>query len=297
MLMRFSLLLAVLGLLVAASAQAQDATDTDSIGVWDTGLAGKLTATQTGFQNWNQGGVNSFAFGIGVDGSAAHTSGRWTQEHGLRLSFGMIRQDIEGADDLRKSEDLILFKSSLVYEGEGFFAQFQPTIAQEARSQFASGFNYNKNPFPDSTGTPVKVSEFLAPGTFQQAVGLTYEPAAWVSTRLGVEAKETVVLVDEFRQLYGVDPDQAVLLEVGLGLVTEVNKQLAENITYQSSLGVFAAFNKPESPDVLWENFIVMKVNDWMSVNFEFVTLYDRDQSNAVQLREVLAVGISFVLI
>jgi hypothetical protein len=40
-----------------------------------------------------------------------------------------------------------------------------------------------------------------------------------------------------------------------------------------------------------------MKVNDWLNVSFEAVTLYDQDISKEVQLKEVLSLGVSLILL
>ena len=103
----------------------------------------------------------------------------------MRLAYGMVKQDTL---DLRKSEDIIRLAATLQYLGEGFFSRFTPTVSASFRSQFAPGYNYQKNPFGDGRATPVKVSDFMNPGTFQQSLGLTYTPTAWFKQRIGVGA-------------------------------------------------------------------------------------------------------------
>ncbi|MEM9666617.1 MAG: DUF3078 domain-containing protein [Bacteroidota bacterium] len=288
------LLLLLVFLLVPSAAHAQEEAAPDTVVTgWQTGASGKFSATQAGFRNWTQGGVNSLALGIGLDGGARRVDGRWTQEHTLRLAFGLVQQDVEGDDEVRKTDDLIRFRSNLQYTGGNFFAVFKPTIAQEARTQFAYGFNFDAE-------DPVRVSQFLSPAFFSQTVGLTYDPAAWITTRLGIEAKETLVLEESFRSRFfgaGVDTSSAVRFEVGLGLITDVERELFPNVLYTSSLGLFAAINTAEQPDIIWENLIAMKVNDWLSVNFEYTALYDEDQTTELQMRQVLAVGVSFILL
>jgi hypothetical protein len=65
----------------------------------------------------------------------------------------------------------------------------------------------------------------------------------------------------------------------------------------KSSLGIFGAFTDIGSPDVNWSNLVTMKVNSWLNVNFELITLYDRDVTSDVQVREVLSVGVLLVII
>lgn len=293
--MKRTLLALTLGccLLLALPATAQDATP-DTTRAWKTDLVGKLSASQAGYQNWQEGGLNTLAFTVGASGTANRTTGRWQQTYDGRLAFGLIKQDTL---DFRKADDIIRLGAALKYIGDGFFRTFKPTVAITARTQFASGFNFDENPFEGETELPAKVSELLSPGTFTQSLGLTYEPVEWFRQRFGVSAKETMVLEEKLRPLYGVDPDDPVRYELGLESISELDKEIIDNVRWQSKLGLFAAFNQADVPDLLWENLVIMSVNKYLSVNFEFVSLYDRDISDAVQLKEVLSLGVSVTLL
>ncbi|HMB93569.1 MAG TPA: DUF3078 domain-containing protein [Rhodothermales bacterium] len=282
--------------LITPRLYAQEATPDSLLGIWRTEAMGQLAATQAGFQNWQGGGINTLAFSTGVKGKAKRGTERLEQVYQARFAFGLVKQDTL---DFRKAEDLILLAATFQYKGDGFFKQFRPTVAADLRTQFAEGFNYDENPFEgeDAEDVPVQVSAFFAPATLTQSLGLTYQPADWITQRVGLGAKETIVRIERFRPLYGVDPDQTVRLEAGLEAFTEVDKEVFENVTYQSKLGLFAAFNQVDQPDALWENLITMKVNDWLNVSFEAVTLYDRDISKDVQIKEVLSLGVSFILL
>lgn len=268
--------------LVALPAQAQDAAPDTS--AWIRSLAGRLSMTQAGFQNWADGGVNSLALSSGVDGKAERTSGVWTQKYELRAGIGVVRQDTLPA---RKAEDLIVAKASYRYAGDGFSGWFNPVFALSARSQFTAGFDYK------AAGEP-KVSDFMAPGTFIETIGMTAKPSKWSQMRLGLSSKQTVVAIERLRELYSMKPDESVRVELGLEFVTDIDANLAERIHYTSSLGIFSAFNKPDAPDLIWENLLEMKVNSWLSTNFEWAMLMDKDRSDKLQMREVLSVGIVY---
>ena len=283
----------VLAAACAPSLMAQDAP-ADSAAAWTTEATGQLSFAQAGFRNWQEGGVNTLAFSTGLNGKAGRTSNRWQQTHEMRLAFGFVKQDTL---DFRKAEDLIQFLSAIQYQGEDFFQRFNPTFAASLRTQFAEGFNYDEDPFGQGRALPVKVSAFFAPATLTQSVGLTYQPLDWLKQRVGFATKETVVTIKRFRVLYGVDPDETVRFEAGLESFTEVDKEVFENVLYKAKLSLFASFNQPDKPDALWENLITMKVNEWLNVSFEFVTLYDVDITSAAQLKEVLSVGVSFILL
>ena len=260
---------------------------------WETDATGKLSLTQAGFYNWQEGGVSSLALSAGVNGNAERTRGRWHLRNSIRLGYGIVKQD---SIALRKAEDLIHVRSAVSHQGNGFFARFQPTLGFDFRSQFAPGFEYDRQQ-ADSTGAALRVSGFLAPATLTETVGVTYRPAAYVELRVGLAAKETLVTMTSLRERYGVDRSKPARLEAGLAGLFVFSKEIANNVRLQSSLSVFASFNQVDKPDMLSETLITMKVNKWLHVDFEYVALLDQDVAHALQMKEVFSLGISFILL
>lgn len=255
----------VLGMLLAGlPAKAQDDVSADSLRVWDVTLSSKLSASQAAYSNWTEGGINTLAFTAGVNGKAHRRTRRWEQTYDLRLALGFIRQD-----SLRKADDLIRLGAALQYEGEGFFATFNPTVAADARTQFAAGFNYDEVPSElqgegaSNPNLPVKVSAFMSPGTFTQTVGLTYDPRPWFTQRVGLSTKETVVTIERLRPIYGLRRSDPARFEAGLATTTEVDREVFENVRLKSTLGLFSALDgSGATPDVTFENVVAMQVNE-----------------------------------
>jgi hypothetical protein len=222
----------------------------------------------------------------------------------MRLTLGFIDQENRR---IRKSEDLIRLQADLQYQGDGFFRRFSPTLAGDLRTQFATGFDYDSNPFEGNVPEgdprlnqepPVQTSAFFAPGTITESLGLTYEPIDQFSVRLGVASKQTIVREPDFRVLYGVDEDNLARVEVGGQLSSSVNQRLSENIRYQSQLDVFFAISQLENPpDAIWQNVVNLEVNDWLSTDLEFVAMYNEDTIRAIQLKEVISVGVSLSIL
>ncbi len=278
--------------LISGNVLAQEA-DTAQV-VWKKSLGTRFSATQASFSNWAEGGLNALALSGALSGTFERISPAWRQLYDVRLTLGVVKQDTL---EVRKAEDLIRLAVSLQYRGDGFFSLFNPTMSADLRTQFAPGYNYTKNPFGDGRKPPVKVSDLLSPAILNQALGLTYQPDGWFRQRLGVGAKETIVLIERLRTLYGLEPAQAVRFEVGVESRTELDRELFENVRLKSRLGLFAAFNKPDLPDMLWENLLEMQVNRWLGTSLEVVALYDRDVSSEVQLKEVFSLGITIRLL
>ncbi len=280
----------LLALLLAMAApsliQAQEES-AEPTGPWTINLDGLLTGTRSNFSNWQGGGVNSLGYSAGLKGEAIRQTEAWKHTHNLRMEFGQMKQE---ELETRKSIDIIQYGYVLQSLGS---SAFTPTAALEFRTQFAPGFNYKKNPFDDGRDPPVEVSDFMAPAYFTQSLGFSYDPEKWYKTRLGIGGKETFVTTVELGQLYGLDPGKKARFELGIESITEIRVEIAENITLESRLGLFAAFNKPEMPDARWENFLTMKVNSWLNFNAEITALYDEDVSTRMQYRQLTAIGIS----
>lgn len=285
---RFGLAVLVLLMCAAVPGWAQEAPP-DTLEAWQYDLRGKFNASQAAYNNWQEGGLNSLQLSTTLDGAARKEGEHWIQTHKTRLAYGLLQQDTL---DVRKSEDLIRMESTLRYQGNHFFRVFNPTLAAGLRTQFAEGFNYDSDPLDRGQDPPVKTSDFFSPATFTESIGLTYEADSWFSQRLSFASKQTIVLIDRLRPLYGVDPDGPVRLEAGAESVTTFDRNIFENVRLQSSLNLFLAFNQPGQPDMIWENLITMQVNSWMNVDLEFVAVYNEDISSAVQIKEVLSVGV-----
>ena len=149
-------------------------------GTWVYSADTRLNISQAAYRNWEEGsGNNSLALSAGGDAQAMKRGDHWIQAHELRLSFGLINQEDR---ELRKADDQIRWNSSLRYEGDDFFQLFNPTMAINLRTQFASGFDYGSNPYEGEVEEgdprldrepPVETSQFFAPAFITESLGLT----------------------------------------------------------------------------------------------------------------------------
>lgn len=299
-------LVVFLGTLSPQPVRAQSDTSPvpDSADSFEYELAGQISGTQAAFKDWQEGGLNSLSFTTGLSGTAKQQTGRWTQRYDLRLAFGLLTTEADEENEpIRKTEDQIRVEANLRYEGNDFLRRFEPTISGRLRTQFAKGFAYTENPFPSDNPVsgqdpPVQTSEFFAPAFLTQTLGLTYSPQEWYTLRFSAASKQTVVRDRQLGVLYDIDPSERSRVEVGAELAGSIDREIASNIRYQSNATVFLSVGQIENPpDVLWENYLTMRVNSWLTTNFEVTALFDRNISNAIQLKEVLSLGVTIDLI
>jgi len=278
----------------------------DSVnGVWVYNANARLNVSQAAYRNWEEGaGNNSLALAAELGGQAMKRGDQWIQAHELRLSFGLLNQEEQ---ELRKSQDEILWNSSLRYEGDDFFRIFNPTIAANLRTQFAKGFDYSSNPYEGEVPggdprlnleTPVETSQFFAPAFITESLGFTYEPISDFTLRFGAASKQTIVTERDFRVLYGVSDGTIARVEGGAEFASSFDRQITENIQYRSQLDIFLSLNQLERPpDARWDNRLSLSVNDWLSTDLQFVALFDEDITDQIQLKETISVGLSFTLL
>jgi hypothetical protein len=168
-----------------------------------------------------------------------------------------------------------------------------PFAAARFQTQFAPGFTYD-----DSAGTSARVSGYFDPAYLTQTLGLGRSWGDAYKVRAGGTLKQTFSAA---RYGYADDPATAETetfrLEPGASVTAELRRGLMENILLTSTLDVFANFKGLDAVDVRWENQVTAKVNSFVSANAALDVLYDKDVSTRRQIRQSLAIGISFLSI
>ena len=61
---------------------------------------------------------------------------------------------------------------------------------------------------------------------------MTYQAKPWISQRVGIGGKETVVMIEKLRPLYKMSPDKSIRLEVGLEAFTDFDKEIFKNVFF-----------------------------------------------------------------
>ncbi|MDT0630795.1 DUF3078 domain-containing protein [Rubrivirga litoralis] len=265
---------------------------------WRTSLVAQLQGNQAAYSNWQEGGVNALAFTASAEGSFDRVVGRFLISQNGRLAFGLLRQDTLS---FRKAVDVVRYGATVETASDD---AFRPYLGVSLRTQFADGYDYDPSPedYPSLVVVPgeeVRVSTFAAPLVLGQSVGLAYRPGGGFVARSGLALRETAVSVRELRPVYGNGLDQTVRVEVGVDVEAIFERDVMENVRLRSRLTAFQGFGVVGEalPDVLFENALVLKVNDLINVTLNGSALYDRDVSSDLQLRETVALGLTFELL
>ncbi len=271
------LVILIMVTLLLSSLWAQEAKkETPKYG-WNKELVGNLNFTQNTFDNWKQGGENSWAWQLTINGKWVNNQKNYNWENTLKINYGKTKV---GDASSKKSSDEISVSSVYTYK-MGIYVN--PFVAVTGRTQFTKGYKYEAD-------TSYAISEFLDPGYFTQSAGLGYAPNSHIKTRLGAAIKET--FASKYSDLYA--QGEKTRVEVGASSVTELNFKLAQNILYTGKIELFSNLKAFNEIDVNWDNMLASHITKYITVNFNVKLFYDRDVSPKRQLQEVLAVGLTY---
>ena len=257
---------------------------TDSTDGWQRGGLVNINFTQVSLTNWAAGGQNSISLAGFSSLFANYKQGKSTWDNTLVMQFGQVKQ---GGNSFVKSDDRLQFTSKY---GRDAGKNWYYAALFDFQTKFTVGYS-------ESNNSATRISDFMAPAYFLGALGMDYKPNKNFTLFIApVTAKYTVVNDDSlaFEGAYGVqgfkvDNDGTVTnfentrLEIGGYLRVNYKKQIMENITYQSNLGLFSNYtNNPQNIDVNWDNILNMKVNKYISASITTSLIYDDDVKIAV---------------
>lgn len=256
---------------------------TDSVPKWDTDFIGGLNGNEAAYSNWSNGGVNSLALTASTVFDTKYVSHRFGYYANVNLKYGQT--EIQGFG-LRKTDDLIQLKNQMnLFFNDHRYSGF---ISLSFLSQFDKGYNYPND------STDVLVSRFMGPAYLKEGSGIAFQPVDYISFQGGFALQQTIVNDTTLSTRYGLKPHSRLLSEGGIGLGISFNKDIFKNVNFQSSMETFTSFIKPiRSTDVSFSNELTGKVNDFMNVNLQFQMLYNDDISKALQIKQILALGVN----
>jgi len=270
----------ILILSFSISAVAQDTKEKKPDYGWKNEALGTINFTQNQFDNWKSGGENSWSWQMDINAKFVNDQAKYNWATSGKLSYGKTKV---GDSDAKKAADEIKLETVLTYKMGN---TINPYAALTGLTQFTEGYDYSTT--PAST-----ISAFMDPGYFTESIGVGMEVSKDIKTRLGAAAKETVT--DKYSATYG--KGETFRTEIGAESVTDAKVQLSERILYTSKLELFSNLKGVDEIDVNWDNLFSAKVSDLISVSFNFKLFYDKDVSVKRQLKETLAVGLSYSLL
>jgi hypothetical protein len=274
---------ALLVTLMVIGSRAYSQTDSVKYG-WTHSLGATLNLSQVSFKNWEQGGDDALSYSLLIAGKSIQDMPMTNWATTYNFAYGEARLNSFG---LRKADDKIDLATQLTYKLNTYV---NPYASLTFLSQFTTGYKYI-----DTSKTAV--SGFLDPAYVVQSMGFGYQPSTVIKTRLGLGLRET--FTQKYLQ-YSNDPntldEKKVKIEGGLESVTEFALPIDSMVFVTSKLQLFAAFKTMDRIVVRSDNAIVAKVSKYINTSFILQLIEDPVVSPRTQIKEGLALGLSYVV-
>ncbi len=263
--------------IVAVPAISQESDTT----YWKKGGLSSLTFTQVSLNNWAAGGDNSVSLAGFATLYADYQKDKITWTNTLEMGYGLIRQGEDG--DFEKTDDRLNAITQFGYKLSDKNLYWSSLL--DFRTQFDEGFDEEGN----------VISKFMSPGYLLVATGLEWKPSeVFGLTYSPLGGKFTFVLDQDLADIgaFGVDPAEVEAItglpvagtgsnsraELGSFLKLNFAKEVVTNVNFESRLELFANYVEEfGNIDVNWQNLLVMKVNDFLTVNWQTQLIYDDD--------------------
>lgn len=276
---------------------------------WKKGGVFAVNLAQTSLKNWSAGGQNSMAVNGIFSVFANLKQGKSTWDNSLDLGYGLLKQ---GKEDYRKTDDKIDFLSKY---GRQAFSNFYYAAQLNFKTQMQPGYNYVNET------TRNKISDLFSPAYLLAAVGLDYKPNPNFSAFIAPFTAKFTFVTDQTLSnagAFGVTPGETTKSEIGgylraIYTRNDFKSEFLKNVAFTTKIDLFSNYaENPQNVDVSWETLIALKVNKFISVNFNTHLLYDDnikvpfDKNNdgviaagemvgsKVQFKEILGVGFSY---
>jgi len=259
--------------------------DTSTFRGWKHTATTGANLTEISFKDWVAGGENALSYTLWLSGTSTLVGDNTSWSNSYKFAFGQTRIAGQG---MRKTDDEIYIESLLIYK---VGAVVNPYGALTFRSQFAPGFRYE-------TTTELQVSQFFDPAYITQSAGVAYQPLPGLTTRIGAALLE--IITSEFPG-YADDPAspqvEKVRVRGGAESVSEARVNMAERVDLTARLELLAPFNALDKIIVRNEYILSANVNKYVATNLTLNLVNDMNVSPRTQVKQGLALGVTYTLL
>lgn len=297
-------------LLIVFTVSAQKMKKEKSPSAFKSGGMITVLGGQSGTRNWTPAGEEKFSLTASANlilwANKEWKKNKWT--NALDVAYALINTTSNGVRKIDDKLDLYSKYSHLLKDNIGI------GVVANLRTQLVNGYDYSET-------IRRRISGFFAPAYISFSPGVQYTSKNQsLNLHIGPGARWVVFTNSPYSlnyqggimpdgsaerplaEKYGVDPRRQVRFEVGPYFSGLFNKEIVKNVTWKTRVDISSDIieEEPLNFDVYWTNVIGMKVNNWLSVNYNFDLYYDddvrmfgADKTNpATQMKSILGVGV-----
>ncbi len=294
-------------LMISTLVFSQETETTDSIpDGWSKSGNVSLLFNQAAFNaEWTGGGTSNYAANLTLTYDFNYRKGKTTWDNRILADYGITKNRDE--EFSRKTNDRVELNSILgrqINETKWYYSLFF-----NFKTQFTSGYEYAEDALGNDTRT--EVTKFMSPGYIQFGPGILWKKNDNLKVNISPATAKLIIVNDEFTTVdesvpgaldaynvapyFGVDANETTRFEFGASLSGYAKFEAMENVTVENILNLYSNYlEDPQNVDIDYTLNLILKVNDYLSANFTFQTIYDDNAVQGFQVREALGVGVNY---
>lgn len=272
----------------------KDLTDT-STWTWKRSGIFNLNIAQGSLSNWAAGGENfSLAIVSYFNYYLLNRGPRYTWDNNFDFNFGYLNTSSQGG---RKNDDRIDILSKYGYKIDTAKKVYLSALAN-LRTQLLNGYGY----IGDSAYLS---SSFISPMYLLLAAGFDYKPVPNFSLFLSPLTDRLTYVGNKTlsaKGSYGVPAGKHYVNQIGAFASLNYYDTIMKNVYYRGRIDLFTDYgHNPGNVDLFFTNYLVFKINRFMSASYGLDMIYDDDvkmfgknnDSPALQLKSLIGIGLS----
>jgi hypothetical protein len=238
---------------------------------------------QSSFENWIAGGISNVSGALGLNYDFNYQKNDWTWENKLIANFGLTKIKDQ---DIQKSSDLLEWNSVVGKKAKGYW--------------YYSAFLNFKTQFADDLNKDTKgPTKFLSPGYLQFGPGLLWKKSDHLKVNIAPATSRLIIvdkdLTEPDKAYFGVEEGKSTRYELGASVGAYYKLDLMKNISMENILNLYSNYlEDPQNVDLDYTMNLVMNVNDFISANLSYQTIYDDNAFKGLQTRQVFGIGINY---
>ncbi|MDG1778271.1 MAG: DUF3078 domain-containing protein [Flavobacteriaceae bacterium] len=238
---------------------------------------------QSSFENWIAGGISNVSGALGLNYDFNYQKNDWTWENKLIANFGLTKIKDQ---DIQKSSDLLEWNSVVGKKAKGYW--------------YYSAFLNFKTQFADDLNKDTKgPTKFLSPGYLQFGPGLLWKKSDHLKVNIAPATSRLIIvdkdLTEPDKAYFGVEEGKSTRYEFGASVGAYYKLDLMKNISMENILNLYSNYlEDPQNVDLDYTMNLVMSVNDFISANLSYQTIYDDNAFKGLQTRQVFGIGINY---
>jgi len=253
---------------------------------WKKGGLFTVLFNQSAFNNdWQGGGVNNIAINTSINYDINYKKDNTIWDTKILLAYGTTKND--EIDDFTKTDDR--FEINTLW-GKQATDRWYYSLFANFKTQFDVG-----------ELDDVEVSDFFSPAYLQIGPGMLWKKSDNFKVNIAPATVRFVLVDDRFTETgssFGVEQGETLKTEIGTSVSLYYKTQLVENVTIENILNVYANYvttdGRHDAVDVDYTLNVAMKINEYLSTNITAQAIYDKNAVAAVQVREVLGIGLNY---